>query len=299
MNQKTLITLGAVAAVIAILAAVVTMTSNDRTPATTAGDFIAPGLLDNLNDAEKVIVRTRTDTVTLNRDGDIWRVEERHGYPARLDNVRTLLMEIANLRQLEPRTSNPDLYHRIEVEDIDAPDSRSRLVEIQGPGGDMLASVIVGSTRFGQAPGARQTTFVRNANESQSWLADGPVNVDTSTNHWVDTQFLSVRSNDVQRVEVAHEDGEVVIINKPDPNQRNFDLGTLPEGRQLTSPTRPNELGGLMASLRFEDVKPTGEFDLGTTPTVTVSVDKKDGHRVVARAWNVEGQKWFEFTVVP
>ncbi|MCC5875185.1 MAG: DUF4340 domain-containing protein [Candidatus Sumerlaeia bacterium] len=296
MNQKALITLGAVAAVIAILAGIVTMTSSDRAVDTSPGNYVAPGLLENLNDAEKVVVRTGNDTVTLTRDGDTWRVEERHGYPARLDNVRTLLMEVANLRQLEPRTSNPDLYHRIEVEDIDAPDSASRLVEIHGPGGTKLASVIVGSTRFGQGPGARQTTFVRNSDQAQSWLADGPVNVNTSTSHWVDTQFLSIRSNDVQRVEVTHADGEVVIINKPDPNQSNFDLETLPEDRELTSPTRPNELGGLMASLRFDEVKPTSEFDLDTTPTVTVTLDEKNGHRVVARAWDADGQKWFQFS---
>lgn len=296
MNQKNLILLGAVTAVIAVLALVVTFSSNDRQAAGPVNQgHVVPGLLDNLNEATRLVISTRNDSITLKRDGETWVVEERHDYPARLENVRSLLLQVANLEKQEPRTSNPDLYTRIEVEDIDHPESRSRLVEIYGEGDRKLAGVIIGATRPATGLSTRSSSFIRLEGDAQSWLASGTVNINTSTSHWVDAQFVTIPSNRVQRVEIEHRDGEVVVVNKPDPNQTNFDLETLPEGRELTSPTRPNELGGLMASLRFDDVMPAAQFDQSQHPVVKVTLDEKDGHRVLATAWESAGQTWFRF----
>lgn len=295
MNPKTLTTLGIVAGVVALVAIVVSVFNTGNTQVTSADEPFFPALLDRINDAEKIVVAGADESLTIERRGDEWFVAELDGYPARFNNVRTLLLEVANLRKKEPRTSNPDLYHRIQVEDLSTEEAQSKEVRIYGPDEEEWAALLVGSRRFGQGMGGGETSFVRAVGDPQSWLVEGAVNVNTTRNNWIDTQLVRFPAGDVQRVEVAHRDGEQVIINKPDPNQTNFDLETLPEGREVSSPSRPNELAGLLSSLRFDEVRPADAIELPPNPNVTVTVEGKEGIRITARGWERGDQTWFRF----
>lgn len=295
MNPRTLTTLGIAAGVVALVAIVVSFVSNDRTDIATSGEPFYPGLLDKVNDAQRIVVSTAGESLTIERDGDEWSVAELDGYPARFENVRRLLLEVANLKKREPRTSNPELYSRIQVEDISEEDAQSKEVRVYGPGGENWAALLVGSRRFGQGMSAQESSFVRAVGDPQSWLVEGAVDVNTGRTSWIDTQLIRFPANEVQRVEIAHRDGERVVINKPDPDQRNFDLETLPEGREVSSPTRPNELGGLLSSLRFDEVRPADSMELPPNPNVTVTVEGKEGITITARGWERADQTWFRF----
>ena len=51
-------------------------------------------------------------------DKETWTVAERDNYPADTGRLRKLLLELAEARLLEEKTSNPELYDRLKVEDI-------------------------------------------------------------------------------------------------------------------------------------------------------------------------------------
>src|SRR5262245_29221780 len=68
-------------------------------------------------------------TVELVRQGNDWAVSERAGYRAEQTKVRHLLLALADARPVEQKTSNPESYPALGVEDVSKPDAGGVRVE--------------------------------------------------------------------------------------------------------------------------------------------------------------------------
>ena len=63
------------------------------------------------------------------------------------DKVRALVVALADMRLIEAKTSMPERYARLEVEDPEPEDAKSRLVRVESADGTVLAEVILGKRR--------------------------------------------------------------------------------------------------------------------------------------------------------
>jgi hypothetical protein len=300
MKSKSLLILGAVAIVVAGLGTMAALKSQSRVQTTSAGTGdtgpFFPTLLDNANKVTRVEVADANRTLTVERRGDQWVVTSSAGYPAKLETVRQLIMEVASLRKLEPKTANPALYKQIDVEDPGTEGAKSKSVKLFGEGDSPLASLIVGKQRWGQGGGSNSvTTFVRAAGDNQSWLVQGQVTVDPTPTNWMNSQIFAIPNSRVRRVTINHADGETVSVAKERASDANFVLTTLPAGRELTSPSRPNEMGGLLAFVRFDDVKPAADVTLTGEPLSRVRLETFDGVVVNAQVHDVDGTVYYKF----
>ena len=67
---------------------------------------------------------------------------------------RRLVIGVARLKRIEPKTSNPDLYSKIGLDDPSSKDANAVQCGFENADGHALAEVIVGNSRFGP-PGFR------------------------------------------------------------------------------------------------------------------------------------------------
>ena len=60
---------------------------------------------------------------------------------------------------------------------------------------------------------------------------------------WLDNDIVDVRSDRVREFTITHADGEVVTISKSTKEAANFDVASVPAGRELTYPGVANVVG--------------------------------------------------------
>jgi hypothetical protein len=245
---------------------------------TTAGQRLLPGLEAAANQLGEVRIASAEERVTLLRTDGSWGIAERDGYPADIGQLRRLVLALAEARVVERKTANPDNYERLGVGDPAEGGDGERLV-LRGDGAEF--AVFLGDPERGDF------RYARVAGEAQGVLIDRNPEVPAEPAAWLDGALTDLPADEVRRVTITHADGESVVIEKADAEQTDFTVKGIPEGRELQYDTIANGIGGALAGLAAEDVRPApdapGEADTVTVfetfdgGTVTVTVHEADG----------------------
>ncbi len=127
----------------------------------------------------------------------------------RAASVANLITGLDELRLIEPKTSNPDLYPRIGLEDPNAKGAESNLVALER-GATSLGELIVGKKAESIGFDPLGGTFVRRPGDAQSWLAQGSPTIPSELSGWFD-ELPAYPSVDVARVQVS--DGGKIVFD--------------------------------------------------------------------------------------
>ena len=260
MKKNHLIGL-AVVAVLAVAGAAVVSIQNRPT---TTGEIPAsarlfPGLSDHLNDVARVTIARKAETVTLVKTGDRWTVAEKHDYPADFKKVRKLLVDLAELRPLEKKTSSPDLFPELQLENLKAPNAKSVLVTLKGADGKDIASTYVGKQEFARGGTGNDSIFVRKAGETQTWLAKGTLGVDPGAVNWLDRELADVAHERVEKVVVTQPDGASLTVSRAKVADAHFTLADIPKGKKPKSEYDVDQVAAPLEALQFDDVSPASD----------------------------------------
>lgn len=280
-------TVTVLAAALVVLGAVALIAQYDPQPPAPGGGLLLPDLGEDLDQVTRVSVvgAGSAPVATLERGEDgSWSVAEKDGYPADTEKVRQTLISLAEARIVEPKTSNPDFYGRLGVEDMEAESAGGVAVALTGA--EMPVNVIVGDTE-----GTSQV-YVREVDQAQSFLVDRNPDVGNETTDWLATEILAIPGTRMAQVTVIHPDGEVVSVSKADSEQSNFDLEEMPPGRELQYASVANVMGNVLSSLNLQDVEPRTDTDESVTVTEFVTFD---GLTITAESVEREDEPWVAF----
>ena len=260
MRKNHLIGL-AVVAVVAVAGAVAVSVKNGPTtgdePPASARLF--PSLGGHINDVARVIIARKADTVTLVKTGANWGVAEKHDYPADFKKVRKLLVDLAELRPLEKKTSTPALFPELQLEDLSAPDAKSVLVTLKGADGKDLVATYVGKTVYARGGTGNDGVFVRAANQNQTWLAKGTLGIDQGAVKWLDRDLADVAHERVEKVVVTQPDGEAITVSRDKVTDPHFTLAGVPKGKKPKSDYDVDQVAAPLETLQFDDVSPAAD----------------------------------------
>ena len=290
MRSKGLFILILLTAVVAIAAVIA---RKDESDVAGAGKALFPALLGSINDITTVVGVGGGETFTLVRESGRWLVSEKYDFPADQGKARQLILGTARLVRIESKTSNPDLYERIGLDDVNAEDGNAVQYSFKNASGDTLAEIIIGNSRLGRADPQTNEYFVREPAMAQTWLVQGKLPDAIGVIEWLDSSVLKIDRERVRQVKVRHPDGAVVIVSKKKPSEITFDLLDIPDGAELESKYLISDLGRSLASLDMEDVIPASQ---GSVPDDGLEVEMitfdglrvtlrsvKDGERTLAR----------------
>lgn len=288
MNSKKLSILGAVALV--AIAGGVWLASERSSTTLEAATVLYPDLKKKLNDTTAVRVFSAGDklAVEIVRKGDNWAVTQRNDYPADETKLRKLLFGLADAEIREEKTSNPDNYPSLGVEDVTGESATGTRIEIDGV--DPKVSLIVGK----QGPGL-DSRYVRRAGEPKSWLIAADLDAPAKPQDWLDQSILDVTADRVQSATVTAKGAKPYSAVKNSKADANFTIEKLPKGKKLSFPSAPNSLATALAGLTLSDVQPASDFTdkpeaqatYRTFDGLIVELDgwsRDDKHYVAARA---------------
>jgi hypothetical protein len=226
-------------------------------------------------------------TVHLDRQDDGFAVRELGGYPARFEAVATLFRGLADLQQVESKTSRPERHGELGLADPGAEGSDAALVRALDANGAELGAVVVGK-RFHDLPG--EHFFARLPDQDQTWLVRGNFQAESDPLQWVERQAVALPSDATAKVRGFDAAGApTFVVSRPTGADYTFELEGLPAGLRSKGPGLPGRLGRLLNGLRFERVAPRAEQTLPEAPAHRLVYETFDGLEVTVEAYPTAG----------
>ena len=243
-------------------------------------ELVFPALLEQVNSVTRVRVTGREGPFTLARDGEAWVVEDKEHYVADPDRMHKLLLGAAGMRRVEPKTSNPELYPKLWLEEPSGEDAKSVRFVLEDASGAALADWVLGDRRPSKADAGRTELYIRVADDPRAWLVDGSVPGGPTVIDWLDRLVARIERERLRAVEVMHADGAVVAVNKSLPADDDFVLRDIPADRETDSQYRINDIGRFLEDLRFEDVARSSSLDFAGSVDKRMEATTFDGLRI-------------------
>lgn len=292
MNRQRFIVL-LVAALLAISGALYLSTQRNL-PRDPHGMALLPTLASELNSVSALTVRKGAAApVTVHKQGEQWTVAARADYPADLPKLKKLLLALSDAKIREEKTSNPDSYAIIGVEDPSQPGATGTQIELTAQNGKL--AVIVGKS-------AGEGTFVRRAGEKTSYIVEPGISVEAEPRYWIDTRLLDIPTDKIQSIESKPASGAAFSVHRvaanppanppPAPAADKFVLDGVPSGRQAADSQTLAPSPAHFSNLNVEDVVPAGDIDFSKPSTVSVTL--ADGSVITFTGAVIGDKRWIK-----
>jgi hypothetical protein len=294
MQTKGLVTL--VAVTILVVAGAVAIVANGPTSRSDArsGEQVLSGLATRIADVATIKV-TGEGAVTLQRDGTgeaaVWRIVERGGYAANKSKIVPVLLGFSELKLVEPKTKEPKLYDRLDVEDPGKEGGHARLVELDEAGGKKLAELIVGKRRPDRLGTGADGLYIRRPGDAQSWLAQGSVELPTDTADWLERKLVSIENGRIQKVTLTHAGGSRLVI-KRDKEGDKFAVDGAPADTKFKSDTAIADPAEILNGLDLVDVRLAAEQPLPAEGVAHAEWVTFDGLTITGDTFEKDGKSW-------
>jgi hypothetical protein len=275
MNIKTLTILGIIT--VALIGVAILMSQQKESVSPQTGQPVFPGLMSKINEVSELVVKAQSGTMTIVRDGESWNVKEKHNYPANMGKIRDVLIGLGELKILEAKTKKPELYEKLGLEDVEGEGSISTGVTLKDSAGTTLAEVIIGKQRPSKGNPNQDEVYVRKAGDPETWLTIGKLSIEKNLSEWLDKDFLEVESKRVRRVRITHPDNTTLVLEKENPDDLDFQITNLPEGKEIQSQFAVNNIVSTVTSLMLDDVQPNSEISFEDESVITVTFETFDG----------------------
>lgn len=236
MKLKTLIVTIAVLAVLSVIAFVA---RRPDAPAATDARLNQPLVSTAaVEKAQQVRLADAGRTVTVARQADgSWHVTSYYDLPADFSKLSGFINSLTEARLQRLVTSNPERIARLDFKDTK--------IELLDGGGQAVLSVSLGKNA--EAGGGR---FVRFGDENKAYLANLNAWLDTESRNWAQADLLSLKPEDVARLELPLENGNVVLTRAK--KEDAWTATPTPTGQKL----RADKISGVLSSigaLRFTE----------------------------------------------
>lgn len=269
-RRRNLAALGAAALVAVVLAVLaVYQQSASLAPKSVRTEFF-PGLASHVRQAARIHVSSKKDGAfdIVFKPSKGWVLPGKNDHPASYVEVNKLLVGLAAMQTIEPKTSRADWFHFVA---LDAPPKGDGVeIAVSDDKGRELARLIVGKSEDIGDPGGAIGLFVRRPGETQSWLVRAQVEPRTNAGDWIEKRVVDIDRSRLQSTLFEQPDGKSFELVRDKPSDLGFHLATLPQGRELSNAGMIEGLATLITGFSFDDVKPAREVEF-SNPSRVVS----------------------------
>jgi len=277
MSEKLINILGCLTLVTILGAAWVMFGEDPKKEQGARGERIFAGLEKRINEAQSFTVTQDGNTVTVEKSGDVWAVQERSGYKAEKKRVVDFLRGVALSDRREPKTANKDLYARLGL------GGKALKVALKDDTGGQLLAFDMGK-RSGGRKDKKSLTYVSQERDTRSWLVTGLAEASADPVWWLEKKVLAVGYERVVLAQV----GEVQLTRKE--GERDFELADLKEGEEAISKWQLLEPARMISNLTFEDVQKVS--NPLSDPVGTAFIKTNDGLKVTLTLYKIDDAIW-------
>lgn len=251
--------------VLVVLVIVTIITLKGNKTSNTESQYLIPELMQSINDVDFIGLKRDSETVTLKNQSGTWIVEEGNGFMADANKVAKLLLELRKVTLKEKKTSNPQKYSVLQLADSGSKAGTQVVIKSKNQN---ISDIYVGK-RSQSSTGV----YVRKTGDSQSWLAEGALELKLDSSYWLLTTIFDIENNQIKSVTYSKSETETLIINKLTPDDQQYHISNLPAGKQIKSSVNLSDLANGLKSFTIDTAIPRQEFE----PDLTVSYEDYNG----------------------
>ncbi len=259
MKPKSLVIFAGVTAVVTAVA-LVTVANRYWISQSTATERAFPGLLDRINDVAEIDVKAKGTTTVIKRADPGWVMSGKYDYPVQTDMANRAAIGFGEMEFTERKTTHPDRYARLGVEDVDGENAKSRLVTLKDAKGTTLAELIVGRPREGRL-GGQGGIYVRHVGDAQSWFAPANFEIPGNPMVWLEPRIIHVNAKRVAQVTTVQPNGDALVLYKDTPQTAHFAFKDLPPGKKLKGEAVADDMSTALTTIDLVDVAPQANID--------------------------------------
>ncbi len=276
---------------------VILMLITIQRPNTNSDDYslLYPDLLAELSDIDQVKFKAvGQEAFTLEKKESDWFVKERWGYLADFNKVKRALIDIAEARILEQKTSDPTYYGILGVANIDeGSDATARQVTLLSKG-KVVADLIVGNQRETNSTSGPSQYHVRKVEGAESWLVQGYLQLNPVILNWVQGEIFHVARERVQQVTISQPNGQTAVVQNIGEKNK-FGVPNMPAGTSFKYPQLGYDIAGTIHELQLEDMQPIADFSRGDVDVVKAEFVTFDGLKINSETSFIDGQYFATF----
>lgn len=291
MKHKKLLLLLSITCV-AIAAA--TLAVKWRAPQSTlARTALFPDLAAHVNDISEISIKGYGQNVVLKQQDNLWLLASADNYPALINKVRAAVINMADLKIVAEKTSNPEFHARLGVEGPDVPESTSLLVTMKNRAGQEMVNLIVGHLR--QSSGSKPGFYVRKPESPLALLVEGSLELSAQPEDWFERELFDIPPEEIKDVTISYPDGKTFGIYKESKEQIDFKTRGLDINNESAAKIIIHRISVGLEEMRADGVSSLRNFTFPEDAIIT-RVHTFDGLTVEAKLTRRDGKFYAHFT---
>lgn len=274
MNKRFLMILCVAAVIISLSAVFALHYKKSDEGSLSKGDLVLPGLAEDLANIQRVQITSAGAAApySLENTQTGWVVKERNHYPADFSKIRALLDQLSTAKFYEAKTSDADHYAMLGVADITDKNSPGVLVEVFVKNKPEPYRLLIGKLAT-----TWDGSYARLPGQSQSWLLDRQIPVNSIVTAWLNNTILTIQPSRTYQVTYTTPEKATLIAQKNSPTEKHFVALNLPKGKEMRYDTVLNGVPQDFANIVMRDVQPSSEHALTPNDTYRVEIKTYDG----------------------
>jgi hypothetical protein len=278
------------ATLVLVMAAIAALSVGDRAASQAPpGERALPGLGPKLADLGRIRLAHGTMKANFTIVDGRWVVVEKGNYPAAAGRIRQLLLGLADLTLVEPKTERPALFARLDLDDPS--NGKSTQVTVQDRSGQVVAELIIGRRREDRLGGGNDGIYVRQPRVDRAWLARGSLDLSGDLLQWLDRRMLDMPAARIASVKLTGGDGVTLVLSRAKPDDK-FAVAEAPADTKFKPDTVLAEPSGALAALDLADVKPRPDQPVPDSSVATAAFTTFDGLTVDLRLFARDNIDW-------
>lgn len=240
-----------------------------------------------VNDVAHIRVKGAAGELNLVKKDDLWRVQERNGYPANFNSISELLLKMRDLKVLQAEPAGASQLPRLQLAEGQGTNS-PLVVDFKDKADKSIRTLLLGKKQMskskqpspmggmGEDPGFANGRYVKmaGANEVIS-ISDALDSVEPRPEQWLDREFVKVEKAKTLTVTFAEATNSWSMSREAEGGE--WKLADAKADEKLDS-GKLSALASPLASLSFSDVETTAAPEaLGLSKPVDLKVETFDG----------------------
>ena len=263
------------------------------------GSLLFPELKGQLAKVSGVTVKGAGDTTfvelerQVDKEGEVsWSVTNRDGYPGNFNQLKNLLVSLADTKLQESKTKNPQNYANLGVRDISDAESEALLLSLTFDDGLPPISLLVGKSAE-----KWKGQYIRFPDLQQSWLTDKHITLEKEATDWLRRNIINISSARIQSVSYTNPKGSKVEVAKTAGENDDFLIQNIPNGRELSYEAIGNTIASAISYVKLDDVLREGVISFKPELTYNSTFRTNNGLVVSAQTTKVDDKAYVKFSV--
>ena len=245
-----------------------------------------------LNTISEIKISNFNNNFSIKRDKENWYLPELANYPAPLDKIKKVIVGVAQLETIEPKTKKPNLHGALGLNDTENKINSANFISLINNKNEEVAAILVGNdSKFG-----KETRYVRKPNDDQSWLVWRNFDVPKSNIDWLNESLFTIERWRIADIEIKHPNNKKVLITRESYAEQYFKLENLDEDTLPMNPYVGNQIGSALEKLPLVNIQLLSDIKF-TGNAVIIVYTTFDGLKITIVTDKIDGIDWAKFNI--